>query len=83
MNTKTIANEICDQADDFLAGVRKRDEAKAGIAEYLTMHHAELPPAEKKAVIEQAMRILESESFFDAEAGSGDDGANLGELEED
>lgn len=69
MNTTAIANEICDQADDFLAGVRKRDEARAGIAEYLTMHHAALPPSEKKDVIDQTMRILENEGFFDADAG--------------
>lgn len=64
MDTIAIANEICDQADGFLAGVTKRDEAKAGIAEYLTIHHAALPPAEKKAVIEQALRILATEDFF-------------------
>lgn len=82
MDTKTIANEICDQADDFLAGVRKRDEARAGIAEYLTMHHASLPPAEKKVVIDESMRILENEGFFDAEAGGGDDAADFSEAEE-
>lgn len=83
MNTKTIANEICDQADDFLAGVRRRDEAKAGIAEYLTMHHATLPPAEKKAVIEQTMRILDDEGFFDAAAGGdGDDAGDFSDAGE-
>jgi hypothetical protein len=80
MNTKTIANGICDQADDFLAGVLKRDEAKAGIAEYLTMHHASLSPQEKRVVIEESMRILEDEGFFEAEAG-GDDGGILGGTE--
>jgi hypothetical protein len=83
MNTKTIALGICDQADDFLAGVQKRDEAKAGIAEYLTIHHPALPDAEKKAVTEQAMRVLEEEGFFDAEAGAGDDPSDLGEAGED
>ena len=82
MDTKTIANEICDRADDFLAGVRRRDEAKAGIAEYLTMHHASLPPAEKKAVIEQIMRILDNEGFFEAEAGGGEDAGDFSEAEE-
>jgi hypothetical protein len=77
MDTKTIANEICDQADDFLAGVTKRDEARAGIAEYLTMHHAALPPAEKKAVVDQTMRILEHEGFFEADAGAADDAADF------
>lgn len=72
MDTKTIANEICDEADDFLAGVTKRDEARAGIAEYLTMHHAVLSPADKQVVIDETMRILEDEGFFDADAGRGD-----------
>lgn len=82
MDTKTIANEICDQADDFLAGVRKRDEAKAGIAEYLTLHHRALPPAEKKAVIDQTMRILENEGFFEADAGgAGEDASDFSEAE--
>lgn len=83
MDTKTIANEICDQADDFLAGVRKRDEAKAGIAEYLTLHHNRLAPADKKAVIEQTMRILENEGFFDAEAGGDEDAGDFTDAREE
>lgn len=82
MDLKSIANEICDQADDFLAGVSRRDEAKAGIAEYLTLHHAKLPPADKKAVIESTMRILENEGFFDAEAGGDGSGGFAGMNEE-
>lgn len=83
MSTKLIAHEICDQADDFLAGVTRRDEAKAGIAEFLTIHHAALPPAEKKAVIEQALQILDAEGFFEADAGGRDDDADLAEAGEE
>ena len=61
-----IVSEICDQADDFLAGVTKRDEARARVAEWLTIHHLNLPLADKKAVIEQVMRILEREGFSNA-----------------
>jgi hypothetical protein len=75
MNPITIAHEICDQADEFLAGVRKRDEARAGIAEYLTLHHAKLAPADKKAVIDQTMRILDNEGFFESDAGGGGEDA--------
>lgn len=83
MDPKTIANEICDRADDFLAGVRKRDEAKAGIAEYLTLHHRSLASADKKAVIDQTMRILDNEGFFDADAGGeGEDAGDFSEAEE-
>jgi hypothetical protein len=72
MDVKSIVSEICDQADDFLAGVFKRDEAKAGIAEWLTMHYSMMAPADKKAVIEQAMRILNNEGFFERDAGDED-----------
>lgn len=69
MDLQGIVASICDQADDFLAGVTKRDEAKAGIAEFLTMNHAGLVPADRKAATEQAMRILEREGFFERDAG--------------
>ena len=69
MDPDAIVSEICDQADDFLAGVTKRDEAKAGIAEWLTIHYSLLLPADKKSVVDQAMRILVSEGFFDRAAG--------------
>ena len=69
MELNAIAVEICDQADEFLAGVTRRDEAKVGIAELLTMHHAGLAPGDRKIVIDHAMRILEREGFFDRAAG--------------
>jgi hypothetical protein len=69
MELNGIIAEICDQADDFLAGVTRRDEAKAGIAELLTIHHASLTPADRTTITEQSMRILEREGFFDRSAG--------------
>jgi hypothetical protein len=69
MDLMSIVNGICDQADDFLAGVSRRDEARAGVAEYLTMHHQQLPPADKKAVIDQVMRTLDAEGFFQSTSG--------------
>lgn len=69
MDQKAIIAQICDQADSFLAGVTKLPEAKAGIAEWLTINYHTLPSADKKTVIAQAMGILESEGFFEAEAG--------------
>jgi hypothetical protein len=69
MELNGIISEICDEADDFLAGVTKRDEAKAGIAELLTIRHAALTPADRKAVIEKSMRILDDEGFFERDAG--------------
>jgi len=72
MEPRSIVSAICDEADDFLAGVKRPDEAKAGIAEWLTINHVRLPPADRKAVIEQALQILRREGFFDRAAGYDD-----------
>ncbi len=69
MDQKALVAEICDQADIFLAGVTVLKEARAGIAEWLTINHPSLAPEEKKAVVAESMRILESEGFFEAEPG--------------
>jgi hypothetical protein len=70
MEPKSIVSEICRNAEEFLAGVTKRDEARAGIAEWLTIHHLKLPHDEKKIIIREVMNTLEHEKFF--EAGPGD-----------
>ena len=44
---------------------------RAGIAEFLTMYHAGLRPADRKAATDQSMRILEREGFFERDAGDG------------
>ena len=69
MNQKALVSEICDQADIFLSGVTVLKEARAGIAEWLTIHHPALAPDEKKTVIAQSMSILESEGFFEGKPG--------------
>jgi hypothetical protein len=73
MDLKPIVSEICNQADDFLAGVTRREVARAGIAEWLTIHYLKLPPSDKQAIIGEAMGVLEREEFFDAAAGSEDE----------
>lgn len=70
MDQKRLVSEICDQADSFLAGISELKEAKAGISEWLTIHHPTLAPELKKSVVTEAMRLLESEGFFETEAGS-------------
>lgn len=72
MGLDAIISRICDQADDFLAGVTRRDEAKAGIAEFLTMHHAGLSAPDRQLVTDRAMRTLEQEGFFERDAGTED-----------
>jgi len=68
----SIVSDICDHADEFLAGVKKRAEAKAGIEEWLTIHHLQLHPEEKAVIVRQAMDVLESEEFFAIDAGGED-----------
>ena len=69
MELSGIIMEVCGQADDFLAGVTRRDEAKAGIFELLTIYHPRLDPTDRKVIAEQSMRILEREGFFERAAG--------------
>jgi len=64
MNLRPIIDEIASQAEDFLDGVTSREQARAGIAELLTMDYAGLPPADRKLVSDHVMAILEDESFF-------------------
>ncbi len=69
MNALAIAHQISDAADDFLAGIVRRDEARAGIAEYVTIHYPKLSTADKRAVVDQTLAILDREGFFDSEPG--------------
>ncbi|MET0263285.1 MAG: hypothetical protein ABW223_10335 [Rariglobus sp.] len=64
MNLRPIIDEIASQADDFLAGVTSREQARAGIAELITMDYSGLVPADRKIVSDAVMATLEDESFF-------------------
>jgi hypothetical protein len=64
MNLRPIIDEIASQADDFLEGVTSREQARAGIAELITMDYAGLDAAERKLVSDHVMALLEDESFF-------------------
>lgn len=66
-NLRPIIDEIADQADEFLAGVRDRAQARAGISELITMDYADLSPDDRTAVIAGVMKVLEEEDFFGAE----------------
>ena len=69
MDQKALVSEICDEAESFLDGVTKPTEAKAGIAEWLAIHHPKLRPEEIEDVVADTVTILENEGFFEAEAG--------------
>lgn len=65
MNLRPIIDEIASQADDFLAGVTDRQQARAGISELITMDYSGLIPADRKIVSDAVMAALEDENFFD------------------
>lgn len=66
-NLRPIIDEIANQADDFLAGASDRAQARAGIAELLTMDYAQLNPDDRAIVIAGVMSVLEEEDFFGTE----------------
>lgn len=67
MNLSAIISEIADQADEFLAGVTDRAQARAGIAELINMDYFTLGPADRTAVTDGVMAALDAEGFFGIE----------------
>lgn len=70
MELKTIINEIADQADDFLDGVTKRDEARAAISEQITLLHPALGGTDRAKVVQGVLDLLDREGFFDLRSDS-------------
>lgn len=64
---RPIIAEIASRADDFLAGTTDRAQARAGIAELLTMDYSQLAAADRTIVIAGVMSLLEEEDFFGTE----------------
>jgi len=67
MDLSGIIDEIASQADDFLAGATDRAQARAGIAELMTMDYPELGASDRTEVTRGVMAILEAEEFFGIE----------------
>ena len=70
MEQNALVSEICDEAENFLEGVTNRTEAKADIAEWLTVQYPKLNPDEMRVIVAQSMAILENEGFFEIDAGN-------------
>jgi hypothetical protein len=64
---RPIIDEIADRADDFLEGTQDRAQARAGIAELLTMDYSQFNPADRAVIIAGVMSVLEDEDFFGTE----------------
>ena len=73
MNLQAIIHDIAGRADDVLAGAGSRAHARAGIEELITLDFPEVKGADRRLVTDGVMAILESEGFFEADRGTGDD----------
>ncbi|MBS0633247.1 MAG: hypothetical protein JSS11_15155 [Verrucomicrobia bacterium] len=67
MSLEQIIAELADQADDFLAGVKDRAQARAALAEQINLDYFTLNPADRATVTEGVMAALEAEEFFGME----------------
>lgn len=64
---RPIIDDIANRADDFLAGVQDRRQARAGIEELLTMDYPGVLGSDRTVVITGVMSVLEDEDFFGTE----------------
>jgi hypothetical protein len=64
---RPIIDDLANRADDFLAGVRDRAHARAGIEEAITIDYPGIAPADRRAVVAGVMLVLEDEDFFGTE----------------
>lgn len=67
MNLEWIIAQIASDADEFLAGAGDRGQARAGIAQLLTVDYFELTPADRAVVTAGVMAALEADEFFGIE----------------
>ena len=64
---RPIIDDIANRADDFLAGARDRNQARAGVEELITMDYPTLNPFDRTVVVIGVMSVLEEEDFFSTE----------------
>lgn len=60
-----IIGAVADDADDFLADVTSRAEARAAIRAYLDENYPELGEADVPRVVAGLIVLLDDEGFFD------------------
>ena len=78
MDLKAIINAVADEADDFLAGVSSKSEARTTVLTYLSDNYPDLSPGDAARVTSGLLTLLENEGFFDISA-SGDSWGEDGE----
>ncbi len=66
MNLQSIIDDLASSADDYLAYVTNRKEARESIGEVLTKRYPKLNGIERQKVLVAVMGILEEEGFFES-----------------
>jgi hypothetical protein len=66
MDLKAIINTVADEADDFLAGISSKPEARTAILTYLSDRYPDLSPGDSARVTSGLLSLLDNEGFFDA-----------------
>ena len=66
MNVQAIINSAADEADDFLAGMTTKSDAKPAIREYVSSHYPSLSPGDNARVVTGLLTLLDNEGFFEA-----------------
>ncbi|MEI6464231.1 MAG: hypothetical protein WCQ89_05875 [Verrucomicrobiota bacterium] len=67
MNLPFIVDEIASRVDDFLPVHSDRAQARAAIANFMTLDYPEVPPELRPEVIRGVMALLEVDDFFGIE----------------
>jgi len=78
MRLRPIIDDIADQADDFLAGITTRAEARDAISAKLTAKHPVLSGIDRIKVIDGVLAILDQEEFFGSGSSPNQDGSSDG-----
>lgn len=68
MNLQSIIEDLANRADDLLADVRDRKEARTAIGEVLAREQPKLNGVDRQKVSAAVMEILEEEEFFSSSA---------------
>ncbi|MFA5264619.1 MAG: hypothetical protein WC378_12425 [Opitutaceae bacterium] len=64
MNLQPIIDELAGQADELLAHVADRKEAKLTLSETLVTRYPKLNGVDRQKVVTSVMDILDEEEFF-------------------
>lgn len=70
MKVRTLIDEVANDADEFLAAVDNRKEAREIISDYVDRQHPELSRKEHGEVVNGVLEVLDEEGFFGADSAA-------------